>query len=287
MDEQSSSQAPDTAVVSDTSPIAEGTTPTPDEPSTDNDTDSTPAEPSDPAPQTPDPGIEPDKEAEPDTGDEPANPAPQDDEPDVSKMTRRERAEYFQSLNQDQIKQVERAIDSVYQPQPVEELKEHFIEQGYSEGEALLLARDEVRSQREQINEARAEIAELNMTLATQAMDVVNTIPWLNSQNEGKGYDKKSTEAASTLYEQLAINKDPRTGQIIEAKITPKEFYGLIDQIRSSGTAEASLKAQKNAEREMAAVAAPSSTTNARETSFENMNNEQKRAYLRAKGHDV
>ena len=139
------------------------------------------------------------------------------------------------------------------------EVKERLLEEGYTDAEATMLARDEVRSQREQINEARAEIAELNMSMATEAMEVVNTIDWLNSSNK-ETYDEKSTELASQLYESLAITKDPRTGQIIEAKMTPAQFYHAINNIRNSGSAKAQLAAQKAAERQMASAAPPTST---------------------------
>lgn len=234
----------------------------------------------------PEPETDVTPDEEPAAPDEPASDPEQapEDAPEP-KMTRAERAAYYRELSQANSKQVEQAIDHAYQPQPVDELKEAYLDQGYSDAEATLLARDEVRSQREQIQEARADIAELNMTLTTEAMEVVNTIAWTNAQN-AETYDRETTEAASRLYEQLAVSKDPRTGQIVEAKLTPKQFYGLIDQIRSSGAAEAQLKGQKAAEQQLSAVAPPTSNTNQRSVAFNNMSVAQQEQYLKAKGHE-
>jgi hypothetical protein len=243
-----------------------------------------PSEPTGPPPETPDTdtpdrGVDPDKGIDPDKGD-----TPEKSESELKGMTRAERKEYFESLSQQSRKSIEQAIDSVYQAQPVDQIKEGYLEQGYSEFEATQLARADHRDQKEQINEARAEIAELNSAMQTQAIEVITTIPWLNSENDGKGYDKASTEAASKLYDSLAVVRDERTGAIVEAKISPKEFYTLIDKIRSSGAHDAELKARKAAEKEMASVAPPSSVTNKRDSSFESLSPSEMKAQLLAKG---
>ena len=210
---------------------------------------------------------------------------PSNDEVDVKSMSRRERSAYYRELGATTKQTVERAIDDVYQPQQVDEVRDQYLEQGYDDAQAMLLARDDVRQQKEQINEARAEIAELNMTLATEAMEVVNSIPWLDSRNKDT-YDESSTNAATQLYEQLAISKDPRTGQIVDAKLTPTQFYSLIDRIRGSGAKQAEIKGQRAAEQQLASVMPASSVSNSKATDFNSMSVDQQRNYLRSKGHE-
>lgn len=302
MDETQAAPAPvvnDNPAPVDAPPADAGTTPEPSIPDAPADGTQVPAD-SPPAttdPDLPDHGVDPDKGIDPDKGDD----APADkSDSELKGLSRAERKEYFESIERQTRKNVEQAIDAVYQPQAVEEVKAKYLKEGYSEFESTLMARDEVREQEKQISEARGEVAELNMTMATEAIEVVTSIPWLNSENgpqvdaDGKpvpgtnrGYDQASTEAASQLYEQLAVVKDQRTGQIIEALMSPKQFYTLIDQIRSSGMQEAELKARKAAEKELSSVAPPSSTTNKRDTAFESLSPAEQRAQLQAKGYAV
>lgn len=302
MDEQSSGPAVDSSVSESTAPLEAMNTTGP-QPAGDTQAETQPQtptpgnpEPTGPAPDTTDPGtpdhgIDPDKGIDPDAGDLPTNPDPpldnKDDGPiDLKSMSRAERAAYFKEQADVSRRQVEQAIDKAYQPQNINELRAAYIEAGYDEGTATLLARGDVQDQRNQINEARAEIAELNAGMAMEAMEVVNSIPWLNSDNKDS-YDQKTTEAVSTLYESLALTKDPNTGQTVEAKLSPKQFYTLMNQVRESGAAEARLEGQKAAERQMAAVAPPSSNTTKRATPFDNLSTADMRAQLLAKGINV
>lgn len=298
MDESTSSPAP---VETDSSVQSMNTTdaPTPSadpQPAGDtpaeSDSQPTQPEPTGPAPDTNDPdlpdhGVDPDKGIDPDAGDAPTTPeAPKNEaEVDLKSMTRAERREYFQNIDSQARKQVEASINAAYQPQPVDELTQAYMDEGYDNFQAQILARETVRDQQAQISEARAEIAELNAGLATEAMEVVSTIDWLNP-NKGKGvYDQESSDAASQLYEQLCISKDERTGQIIEAKMSPMQFYSLMDNIRSSGSETARLSAQKAAEEQLAAVAPQTSNTNQRETPFDRLSPAEQREKLLAKGY--
>jgi hypothetical protein len=265
-------------------------------------------EPTEPAPATNDPtlpdhGIDPDKGIDPDAGDAPTTPEPNpadpnaEANPDLKTMTRAERAEYFRNIDTNTRKQVETAIDQAYQPQPVDELTQKYMDEGYDNFQAQILAREEVRDQQAQISAARAEIAELNAGLATDAMEVISTIDWLNPAKGEGVYDKDSAAAASTLYEKLCVVKDPNTeqldaqgqpipgtGQIVEARMSPSQFYHLMDNIRSAGSESSRMAALKAAESQMAAVAPPTSNTNRRETPFDNLSTKEKRAALQAKG---
>jgi hypothetical protein len=279
---------------------AETTTPTPGNP-----------EPTGPGPDTTDPtlpdhGVNPDKGIDPDAGDLPTNPdtpLPNDsassDIVDLKSMTRAERAAYFQEQKQNTEREVAQAINLAYQPQEVSELRDAYIEAGYDEGTATLLARGDVQDQQNQINAARAEIAELRSGMEVEATELIHTIDWMNPSKEDK-FDSKTLEAGSQLYDTLAVTRDertaqrdangnpiPGTGQIVEAKLSPKQFWGLVNQIREAGAADARLEGQKAAERQMAAVAPPSSTTTKRETPFDNLSAADMKAQLLAKGVNV
>lgn len=268
-----------------------------------------PAPTADPQPKegapTADPAT-PDKPADaPAEGDDPAQPsdtpadAPAENEnqtPDFKSMTRAERAQYFQNLEATTRREVEAKVNEVYQPQGVDDLKQKYIDAGHTEFEAAMLAREEVRDQEADISRARAERAELNATLAADAMEVLGTIDWLNPAKKGS-FDQVSSDAATQLYDELCLTRDentaeyddkgnmiPGTGQIIGASMTPKQFYGLVDKIRSSGLENAKLSAQKAAEEQLAAVAPPSSNSNKTEKAFDQLSTAEKRSRLLAQG---
>lgn len=216
--------------------------------------------------------------------------------PDLKSMSRAERVEYFSNLDASTRKEVEAKVNEVYQPTPVDELKQKYLDEGHSEFEASMLAREEWRDQEMDIAKARAERAELNAQLTTDSIEILATVDWLNPDT--KSYDKASSDLAVGLYEDLCLTRDdntaqrdgdgkviPGSAQIIGASMTPKQFFGLIDKIRSSGLDGAKLSAQKAAEEQMASVAAPSSNSNKKDPAFDSLSNAEKRAKLRAEGH--
>lgn len=173
-------------------------------------------------------------------------------ESEVKQMSRAERAAYYQSLERQTRQEVTQAISSVYQPQPVDQLQQHYLAQGYSEGEALMLARQDVAEQKTQIAEANAEIVELNANLRVDSLEAQSTFDWMNPAKTD-AYDKDMHQLTADLYSGY-ITTDPRTGQIIEARKTPMEIARIVDKIRNSGSAKAQLRAQKNAEQQLASV---------------------------------
>jgi hypothetical protein len=249
---------------------------------------------------TPDHGVDPDKGIDPDGGDKPAEvPAqPQQDASDPSQMTEQQRAAYYHQLRNISKTTTEQALDARYQPQAVSDLKAQFMEDGYDEFQAQMLADRENDKQARELAEIRAEVSGLNEGLSVEAVQVVSAIPWLNPAQKDAYGDGKLATLASRLYENF-VTRDPRTaeidprtqqpipgtGVIIEAKLTPMQFYGALDAIRSSGASTASVNAQRAAERQMASVAPPSSTTSSRSVAFEQMSAKDQRAYLEAKGH--
>lgn len=154
---------------------------------------------------------------------------------------------------------IEQTIDRSYQPQPADQLVNAFMEQGYNQFEAEMLARDERRNQQSQIQEARTHIAEMNMQIETEAIQVMHDFPVFDPNSDK--YDPEFAAKASLLYERAAdVQVDPNSGVIVQSKITPYEFYKQLHDMRSSGVSQAQVKAQKAAEQQMAAVAPAQST---------------------------
>lgn len=231
--------------------LNEGDTPEPTEPSPVEDkTTETTDEEADSEPQTPEDGDE--TEASVDT---------EETEPETRGMTRKERAEYYSQQRQEQQRTVEQAVSQAYQPQDVTQLQQYYMEQGHTEGESLILARQDVADQKAQIAQASAEITELNANLRVDTMDAQSKYDWMNPAKTDV-YDKELHQYAADLFAQ-GITLDERTGQIIDAKKTPSQVAAIVDKIYQSGVKKAAVKAQKAAEQQIASVAPPSSTRQA------------------------
>jgi hypothetical protein len=212
---------------------------------------------------TPEPPAETEEPAEdgdvkPEEPTDEAQPEEEKSEADLKQMTRAERKEYFEAQKQEQQRSVDQVIDATYQPQPVNELQQYYMEQGHTEGEALILARQDVADQKAQIAEAKSEIVELNANLRVDSLEAQQKFDWMNPEKTDS-YDKDLHNLTAQIYGQM-ITTDPRTGQIIDARMTPMQLASIIDKARNSGSAKAALKAQKAAEQQMAAAAPPTSS---------------------------
>lgn len=233
---------------------------------TDTSTESTPAEDNKEVETTEesDSTEEQSEEAESDDNTEADNPENQeqtdDQGVDLKAMSKEERKEYFQQLQAERQQHINQVVDQNYQPTPLDDLTYAYMEEGYDQFQATMLARETVREQEKQIAEAKAEIAQVNMAIQTDAVEVMSTLPWTDS-SKPDDFDKETTKIAGEVYDSLLTTKDPRTGQIIEAKIPLKQWYTIVDQIRNSGSSKAALKAQKDAEAQMAAVAPSTSSS--------------------------
>lgn len=240
-----------------------------DEPGNDTPADETetPAEPAPDAPEkeaeTTEDAAEADKPDEAESLEESVEDKPDEvtedkSEVDLKVMSRAERAEYFRDLKQQQTREVAEVIDQNYQPQPIDDLRKAYLDTGgYTEFEATMLAKDTYRDQQLQIAEAKTEISELNSSLRVDAIEAQSKYDWMNP-GKTDAYDKDLHELSAQIFAQ-GVTTDPRTGQIIDTRMTPMQAAEIVDKIRNSGSANASIKAQKAAEQQMAAVAPSSS----------------------------
>lgn len=157
-----------------------------------------------------------------------------------------------------QKRQVEQTLDQHYKPQAMDELTQKYLDQGYDEFQAQLLARDERRDQQAQLNEDRATVAELNAQRDSEAYLVMQDFPVFNPNSPD--YDKGFADKAYQLYA-LAADEvtDPKSGLVVSSRVMPYNFYKELADMRGSGISQAQIKAQKAAEAQMASVQAPPS----------------------------
>lgn len=213
---------------------------------------------------TPDETSEPEEKPEEteEKSDQKPEPTPKEEQETEAERNRRYYEQRQEAKRQRQV--LEQQVSETYKPQPVDELTQHYIDQGYDEFQAQVLARDEVRTQKEQISEARAEVAELNLQINSEAMQVLHDFPEFDPGTPDKPnplYEKDLAERARARYEQYAKPViDPRTGLIVQTNLTPYDFFKEEHQTWNSGRAKAEVKAQRNVEEQLASATPPSSS---------------------------
>jgi hypothetical protein len=186
-------------------------------------------------------------------------PEPTEEKPAETKgMTRAERAAFYQQQQQEQQREVAQVVNQTYQPQNVTELQQAYLNEGYSDGEALMLARQDAAEQKALIAEATAEIANLNANLRVDSVEAQSKYDWMNPEKTDS-YNKELHEQAAQIFAQ-GITTDPRTGQIIEARMTPMQAADIVNNIWNSGVGKAQIAAQKAAEQQFADVAPTTSS---------------------------
>lgn len=137
-----------------------------------------------------------------------------------------------------------------YKPATAQEL----VDQGMDEVSAKL----EAMEQRQQLSEFNAQVAEVQMALATDANQVLNDFPMFNEKSSE--YNPELAKMAETVYKQSAgIQQDPKTGLIYNVSVLPYSVYESIANAYSSGASTGQVKAQRSAEKMLASVDAPTS----------------------------
>src|ERR1044072_394318 len=208
---------------------------------------------------------EPEVPETPEQPEEPAKPEAKE-EPEADEDLERRRRNYEQMqqrLQEKQRKEAEQQFNRAYQPQPVDELTKKYIDEGYDEFQAKMLANEERRDQQAQINQARTEVAELNMQIETESVQIMHEFPIFDPNSEEYKQDKgQFAKKAAELYHRAAgVQTDKKTGLVISAAVIPYDFYKDLAELRNAGLSQAQIKAQKAAEAQLAAAAPPMSST--------------------------
>jgi hypothetical protein len=166
---------------------------------------------------------------------------------------------------------------------------DQYLEAGYDEITAEVMAlKDQVR-----MNEQRNSVVETQMALVQDEADLRQQYPEYYSTDPK---DLAFTEKATKMWMQAARAQWDRVDQSgrplpdaqlnYDPSISLYEFLSNQAEIYRSGRTEGVISGQRNAEKMLSSVDVPVSAV-AKETPFDKMSLEEKRAYLRAKGHDV
>lgn len=159
----------------------------------------------------------------------------------------------FQKLaneNRELKEQIEKLHSEVYKPQTTEELIEEGLSPEMAEVRALK-QQLEVQAYNNQVYEAQKDLSE-------QASRVLEDFTIFNPDSPDFQADL-AADAAVAL--ERAIIKDPNTGQIIGAHLTPYEIYKPIADAYAKSSLKGQIKGQKATEKMLASVDAPTSVT--------------------------
>ena len=143
---------------------------------------------------------------------------------------------------------VEKANAEVYQPATEEEL----TDQGLSATDAKV----EALRQQIEMRDYNEKVAEAQLTIGHESERVLNDFPIFNSESES--YDKELAEEAATLLQQNLIT-DPNSGQIIGSNVSPYQLYKTLARASGISATKGEIKGQRNTEKQLANVDAPSS----------------------------
>lgn len=217
-------------------------------------TDETPEAPAEPATQEEAQPVE--KPAEPEVPEtEAEEPKPADE---TKGMTRAERAEHYQNLERQTRKEVDQAYRGYQPAKTLEDYKNEYLDQGLTDGEALIAARMDVADDRAKIAEEKSDLSQFNADIRVDSFEAQSTFDWMN-KSKPDSYDKESHALAAELFS-AGAEVDPNTGQVLSAIFSPMQAAQIIDKARNSGMTKAQIKGQKAAEAQMAAVAPSSSS---------------------------
>ncbi len=147
--------------------------------------------------------------------------------------------------------EVSRLNEQAYRTQTKEEL----IDEGLSEAEAA----EEALKQQLQMTNYNTYVSDLNANLNIESLQVMADFPVFDP--DSPLYDEALTTRARAVYEKAAgIQTDKRTGLITKANVLPYEIFKAFAETAQSTTKVAEAKAQKAAEKNLAAADTPSST---------------------------
>lgn len=116
--------------------------------------------------------------------------------------------------------------------------KDEFVKDGLTPEQA------EVQALREEMafNNRRAEIAELNAGLQTQAVNVANDFPVFNPKSQE--YDEAFTKEVQDAYATAARLQTDENGIVLNAEVPLYDFYQKMANIYSRGTARGNQQGQ-------------------------------------------
>jgi hypothetical protein len=200
-----------------------------EEPSEDNETDS-------------------DDQSDEASDDEDSTDETQTDEP--KKRSAQERIRQLASEKRALQEQVKELNQRAYQVPTAEQL----MDDGMDEATARVTALE----QRQQLAEFNAQVADVSNSISTESLQVMADYPMFDP--DSKSFNPELTALADQVYQQAAgIQTDPKTNLIYDVKVLPYQVYESIAKAYSSGASTGQVKAQRSAEKMLAAADTPTS----------------------------
>lgn len=168
----------------------------------------------------------------------------------VAKNSAQNRIRTLANENRELKRKLESKLSEEYQPVTPEDL----VEQGYDETTAQV----EALRQQMEIDKFSASVTRLNTDLNTDAVQVIAEYPVFDPASSE--YDEKFADTVQNMYRQASELQFDKSGEyVVSAKVPLYDFYKQMAEIRGSQRSSGQIEGQKNAERMLASVDAPSS----------------------------
>lgn len=151
--------------------------------------------------------------------------------------------------------QVAQNIDEHYAPKS----QEDFMAEGLSEQDARIQAMEA----RMEYSEQRAQVAELNAAMQSDAVNVINDFPVFNPKSPD--YDPEFAQLVEQQYQQASRLQVDEYGNVLNAEVPLYDFHQRMAQIYGRGASRGTQQAQSDANQMLARTENPggSSSTNA------------------------
>lgn len=152
--------------------------------------------------------------------------------------------------------QITQQISEAYKAPSAQEI----FDQAQANGQELSPAEARVVAleQRQEITEFNAKVSEVNMALRADTNQVLQAYPMFDENSPQ--YNPELTQLADAVYKQSSgMQIDPKTGLVYDVKVLPSQVYESIARAHEAGASTAQVKAQRSAEKMLAAADTPTS----------------------------
>jgi len=151
-------------------------------------------------------------------------------------------------------REVENLNQQYYRPATAEQL----VEQGMDNVDAKF----EAMKQELALRDYTAQVTETTNAVNTEVLQVFSDFPQFDP--ESSDYDKElAAETAKTYQEIAGIREDPNTGQVVDVKVLPYNFYKFVANTQKKSLTRGEVSARKNVEKQFATAENPVQTAKA------------------------
>jgi len=205
--------------------------------------------------------IESDDETEEDSGDTTEESTDEEDDKPKAKNNAENRKQQLNQEIRDLVatrdktrREVENLNQQYYRPATAEQL----VEQGMDNVDAKF----EAMKQELALRDYTAQVTETTNAVNTEVLQVFSDFPQFDP--ESSDYDKElAAETAKTYQEIAGIREDPNTGQVVDVKVLPYNFYKFVANTQKKSLTRGEVSARKNVEKQFATAENPVQTAKA------------------------